>query len=304
MSKFDRLLKLEWITNTLRNDNFSKEQKEYIRKAFDEGLTIKQLECFANPWINLYEMKEIKDGFDKGLTVKQVLLYANKYCDWRKMRLLKKELIEGKLTEWQLKTLSGCAKDYSIWQMEEIIKGLKEDIPKDKVYDYIRPWNSETTMMKQRYKLTGKKKDADFKQSIIDANVRYLKTKEGMTRCAFDFLLMFLIFNIFGIYLTTTPNVVSSLLLLLKIFKVFNLVISGIFFIILFLQLLSTIRIILSHHQDTALRRFINTLISAILFILAGTYSPNVILAFSFEILIVAANLSIQKYLCDIKYYS
>lgn len=51
-------------------------QMEQLRWGFQNGLTIEQVQLYANPKLKSKQMQEIRFGLKSGLTMEQVQMYA------------------------------------------------------------------------------------------------------------------------------------------------------------------------------------------------------------------------------------
>ena len=53
-------------------------QLEQIRLGFEHGLTMEQIEVYANPEFKWPQLREVRDGFESGLALEQIGYYGRR----------------------------------------------------------------------------------------------------------------------------------------------------------------------------------------------------------------------------------
>lgn len=141
-----RLLELNVPTDQVRNyvSKFPYRGLEMIVSGFERGLTIEQVNLFANDKFNwkdgetMFFAKDIIYGFIKGLSIEQVKVYADLKFSQSQRREIYNGLIHDNLTIEQVKIYADTKFDYS--QMEAIREGLGYyNLPIEQVKVYANP---------------------------------------------------------------------------------------------------------------------------------------------------------------------
>lgn len=97
-------------------------QLEQIRLGFEHGLTMEQIEVYANPEFKWPQMREVREGFESGLALEQVGYYAKPEFTSLQMQEIRKGFAEG-LSMEQVKAYADPRDDFE--KMAEIREGLK-----------------------------------------------------------------------------------------------------------------------------------------------------------------------------------
>ena len=106
--------------------NFTADQMYQIREGFKDGLSMEQIQTYANHEFNSIQMNEIKRGFlSFGFTTEQVQFYADPKFDWTQMREIREGIRKGLPIE-QIQIYADPKFDDN--QMEEIRKGFESGV--------------------------------------------------------------------------------------------------------------------------------------------------------------------------------
>ena len=94
----------KYILAAKLHEKFNSLQTEQIREGIENGLSIEQVQVYANPKFDYEQMREIRRGFEHGLSMEQIQV---------------------------------CTKsEFDEWQMEEIIGGFYQDLSMEQVQFY------------------------------------------------------------------------------------------------------------------------------------------------------------------------
>ena len=80
---------------------FDTKQLKQIGLGFINGLSLEQIQIYANPAFTPAQMKQIGLGFKDGLTKEQVVAYANPKIDSLKMSKLRVAMKKLQLNKWR-----------------------------------------------------------------------------------------------------------------------------------------------------------------------------------------------------------
>ena len=270
-----------------------------IEKGIESGLSQEQINIYAKDCFNYWQMEEMFDGFLNGLSIEQVALFAKKEYDYKRMRFIKQVLLEGDLSEVQVRLFAApefLASTYSLEQMREIVNGFRDGLSIIQVKSYYHPSHSYTEMMRMRYELTKKRKDSYYYSTIGFRNHEFFDSKSGkiFNWIAAAFLFFVLLLQGIGLYKLIEEPIVNTC----------NIALLWIFRFSIFTQVFNWFLIAFSPHPDTSRRHILNIIISIVLFVLCEKYMPNATLILTFRYLILLINGVIYRYLQGIKYYS
>ena len=81
----------QFIKECEDSGKFNDEQMQQICWGFQDGLTIEEVEVYANPEFNGDQMETIEWGLVTGLSIEQVKVYAKPEISWRKMEEIRWE---------------------------------------------------------------------------------------------------------------------------------------------------------------------------------------------------------------------
>ena len=108
---------------------FEKWQMAQIRKGFENGLSEEQVKFYAKPECEYWQMEEIRVGFQNGLTFEQVELYAKPEFECLQMDRIRRELEDGLTFEEVMTKINNENKQDIIHEKEKekVISFSKDD---------------------------------------------------------------------------------------------------------------------------------------------------------------------------------